>query len=63
MSRTCRSVIVFGDDYGDNDTTFRCQLPRGHEGDHLERGSQYGKKYLVTWKRRRAARPQVKEGT
>jgi len=34
----CNKTIVFGDDYGDNCTTFRCKLKKGHKGLHQEKG-------------------------
>jgi hypothetical protein len=46
----CPATIEFGDDYGDNTTTFHCQLPEGHEGDHFEDGVQYGiHPYALRW--------------
>jgi len=49
----CESTIVFGDDYGDNHTTFKCQLEKGHAGKHAESGDQgYGVKphpYRLEW--------------
>jgi hypothetical protein len=33
----CNARMFLGDDYGDNDATFRCQLPVGHEGPHQEK--------------------------
>ena len=32
----CNVRLQIGDDYGDNCTTFRCQLPVGHDGRHQE---------------------------
>lgn len=34
----CSAKIQFGDDYGDNHSTFHCQLKSGHEGKHKESG-------------------------
>lgn len=34
----CPATIEFGDDFGDNTTTFHCQLTAGHEGSHYEEG-------------------------
>lgn len=47
----CKSKIVFGDDFGDNEATFRCQLAHGHNGLHEESGSLYGdsQNFKVTW--------------
>ncbi|MDD2246416.1 MAG: hypothetical protein PHC39_04975 [Proteiniphilum sp.] len=36
--KRCQAIIEFGDDYGDNTTTFHCQLEKGHLGPHVERG-------------------------
>jgi hypothetical protein len=38
MTEKCSAIIRFGDDYGDNSTTFHCQLEEGHEGQHSEQG-------------------------
>lgn len=35
----CGDAIEFGDDVGDNTTTFQCDLPVGHDGRHQERGT------------------------
>jgi hypothetical protein len=43
----CNAHLVLGDDFGDNDCTFRCQLPVGHEGLHKE-VTREGK-VIVTW--------------
>lgn len=45
----CKGKIEFGDDYGDNHTTFHCQLESGHGGDHKESGDLYGYNYVLTW--------------
>ena len=34
----CNATIEFGDDNGDNVTTFHCQLEENHEGKHKESG-------------------------
>lgn len=48
--KKCKATILFGDDYGDNTTTFHCQLKLGHEGQHEEKGSMYGEKvYILIW--------------
>lgn len=49
----CNDPIAFGDDHGDNDCTFHCQLRAGHPGAHLEEGSMEGRKYWLTWERER----------
>lgn len=38
----CNAHLYIADDYGDNRATIRCQLPKGHDGEHrevFERGS------------------------
>lgn len=32
----CNAHLYIGDDYGDNSSTMRCQLPKGHGGMHRE---------------------------
>ncbi len=39
----CPATIQFGDDFGDNGTTFHCQLEEGHkEEEHEEKGNMGG---------------------
>ena len=45
----CNATIEFGDDYGDNTTTFHCKLPYGHIDEHEEIGNMYGKLYKLKW--------------
>ncbi len=49
----CDATIEFGDDYGDNHSTFHCQLEQGHEGPHQEKGDmgweKYKMPYTLTW--------------
>ena len=46
----CGATIEFGDDFGDNSSTFRCGKPLQHEGDHCESGSMYDKNpYTLAW--------------
>ena len=35
-SERCEATIIIGDDYGDNDCTFRCQSYTGHTGQHYQ---------------------------
>jgi len=37
-SGSCSATIEFGDDFGDNETTFHCSLLDGHDGNHIEEG-------------------------
>ncbi len=48
---SCPAFIEFGDDFGDNVTTFRCGLEDGHAGPHEERGKLEidGLEYVVRW--------------
>ena len=45
----CKETMKFGDDYGDNDCTFHCQLEKDHEGNHRETGNLYGEEYVLEW--------------
>lgn len=49
----CNATIEFGDDYGDNCTTFRCNLKKGHKGKHQEKGDMgwddTTQPYTVEW--------------
>jgi len=48
----CKAIIEFADDYGDNHSTFHCELEEGHEGLHSEKGVMgYGDNmpYTLTW--------------
>jgi hypothetical protein len=45
----CKCIIRFGDDHGDNEATFECQLPHGHDGQHANKGTLHKNAYLVTW--------------
>ena len=46
----CNSNIEFGDDFGDNSTTFHCQLEKGHQGKHKEQGNLYDQQeYVLEW--------------
>jgi len=47
--KKCYGVIKFGDDFGDNTTTFHCDLPEGHVGKHIERGDMFGQVYKLQW--------------
>jgi len=45
----CRATIEFGDDFGDNSTTFHCRLEKGHNSNHKETGNLYGTSYSISW--------------
>lgn len=46
----CNVIIQFGDDYGDNYSTFHCQLEAGHDGKHSETGVMRSTMpYTLTW--------------
>lgn len=47
---TCGAELAMGDDFGDNECTFRCTLSAGHIGSHEETGNLYGKyPYRLQW--------------
>jgi len=47
----CNARLYVGDTFGDNHSTFRCQLKPGHEGRHQEKhGEAAGNPVEVTWK-------------
>ena len=47
----CKAIIEFADDYGDNHSTFHCQLEEGHKGNHSEKGVMRGyMPYALSWK-------------
>lgn len=52
-SKKCKATIEFGDDHGDNSTTFHCQLKDGHTGKHQEVGDMGDEKlsipYTIMW--------------
>ena len=45
----CRAKLKMGDDYGDNEITFRCALFDGHEGPHMERNRLFEDIYQMLW--------------
>lgn len=45
----CNAYLYLGDDYGDNETTCRCRLAKGHDGYHEERFVRDGKAVIITW--------------
>ena len=45
----CNARLYLGDDYGDNSTTMRCQLPEGHDGVHQETFSRDDTPVVITW--------------
>ena len=51
MEKKCKSKIEFGDDFGDNSTTFHCQLKEGHKGKHQEKALLYKDKYTLVWEK------------
>lgn len=50
----CKATIDFGDNFGDNTTTFHCGLDEGHSGMHEEKGDMgsevYKMPYTLQWK-------------
>lgn len=58
MDEPCGETIGFQDDEGENETTFICELPRGHEGMHVETGvlevqgedgNKENRLFTITW--------------
>ena len=45
----CRSFMEFGDDFGDNTTTFHCELAPKHKGQHIERGTLHEQPFEIRW--------------
>jgi len=49
----CKAKIRFGDDYGDNCSTFHCQLEEGHTDEHIEKGNMGDEEqripYILSW--------------
>lgn len=49
----CGVEIKFGDNFGDNECTFYCQLEKEHKGKHIETGNMgHGTKkipYKLAW--------------
>ena len=46
----CNAHLYLGDDYGDNECTMRCHLPKGHSGLHEEKGRQKTNPFTITWR-------------
>ena len=53
MCMKCDAIIRFADDYGDNVSTFHCQLDKGHTGLHIESGDMGDEDnpipYVLSW--------------
>ena len=48
----CNAHLYIADNHGDNRATMRCQLGKGHDGDHMEvfqRGDDRSKPVTVRW--------------
>ena len=45
----CNAHLYIADDYGDNTSTMRCQLPDGHDGRHHEMFVRQGEPVDVYW--------------
>ena len=46
----CNAWLFIGDDYGDNHSTIRCSLPKGHSGPHKETYMHHsGSQVTITW--------------
>jgi len=53
----CNAWAQIADDHGDNDCTFRCKLPEGHEGWHEEAFGPAGDQKWLRWEKDK--RPEV----
>lgn len=51
----CNSKLCLGDDYGDNECTFLCNLPPKHEGLHSE--TSRGGRLIIQWDESEAESP------
>ena len=48
--KKCKATIEFADDYGDNETTFRCALEQKHKGNHAYYSyTPYRRMYHIEW--------------
>ena len=45
----CNACMYLGDDHGDNHTTIKCSLPKGHEGPHKESFVRKAKPVEIIW--------------
>lgn len=45
----CNAWLLLADDFGDNDCTFRCQLPTGHHDGHKAYFGPEGRVVKVSW--------------
>jgi len=57
----CNAHLYLGDDYGDNQTTIRCQLPKGHEGPHTEWFYRGEGKVTIAWEKDERAEEEAEE--
>ncbi len=49
----CEKILVFGDDFGDNECTFHCQLDSDHIGPHQEINTLCSNEsYALVWELR-----------
>lgn len=46
----CNAHIYIADDYGDNEATCRCNLPKEHMGLHVHSFKRDGEEVQVIWK-------------
>jgi hypothetical protein len=47
----CNAHLYISDNFGDNETTIRCQLPEGHEGTHCEWFYRGEGKVVISWEK------------
>lgn len=59
--KPCKQVLSLGDDFGDNSTTFHCELDAGHVGPCQEEGCNSGRMYVITWRDTRSRKEKFAE--
>lgn len=57
----CKATITFGDNFGDNDATFHCELKSGHTKSHLVSGNQDGRIFEICWSDTRTWREKLQD--
>lgn len=58
----CNAHLYLCDDCGDNETTIRCQLPKGHKGTHCEWFYRGEGKVTIAWEKdERAEREKLRK--
>ena len=47
----CKNKLMIGDDFGDNDCTFTCELQKEHKGRCRETFKMNGKEVSIEWEK------------